>query len=223
MERALLVPGDDPSTEPVVIDLEGSLAELRAVWAVSETTEDIEKTPSDLARLEVLIDRIHPEVVVETGLHFGGSAKWFAERVPQVVTVDIDAESVGNFDGPRNVTVFLGDSVDKAPTIRHMAARFARGKPVMVVLDSDHGTEHVYREACAYARLVTPGSYMVIEDGIYHYLPPGPRWVGNWYDGDPLVASVAFLADHSEFVHDRELEDAYPTTQHPRGWLRRCA
>src|SRR5262249_15769439 len=95
------------------------------------------------------------------------------------------------------------------------------GLPVLVVLDSNHDTKTVFDEMVLYHTLVTPGSYMVVEDGILAYMPIGPWPKGNWFDGDPLQAIQKWLADHREFEVDMELEDQFLITQYPSGWLRK--
>jgi cephalosporin hydroxylase len=208
-----------------VRDLDGTLAFCRSLWT---DTPKSEKLPEDLARHEILIERVKPAVVVETGLHWGYGARWWAQRVPHVVTVERDAQMVRDWHletyGPRplNVTVLDGDSLRRYDdTIAELAPRLANGGPILVVLDSDHGREHVHAEMERYGNLVTPGSYMVVEDGIYHHFPPGPRHVGNFYEGDPLQACERFLADHEDWEVDEELEDLYDRTMNPLGWLRR--
>lgn len=212
-----------------MIDLDGSLAFVRTLW---NDTPKREKHPDDLARHQLLVERIKPAVVIETGLHWGYGARWWAERVPLVITVERDAQMVRDFildehgfgPVPRNITVLDGDSLRRYDDlIAEWAPAWADGRPVMVVLDSDHGREHVHAEMERYGSLVTPGSYMVVEDGIYHYIEPGPRHTGNFYEGDPTQAVQRFLKDHEHegWVIDRELEDAFPCTLNPDGWLRR--
>lgn len=188
------------------------------------------KTPDDLARYELLIDRLHPEVIVETGLYYGGSHIWFAERVPHVISVEHNEETTAGFlrnewglgEPPDNGSVILGDSIARFGDVEHLARRLAGDGPILVILDSDHGTEHVWNEIVRYHTLVTCGSYLVVEDGILHHIGPGPFKEGNWFDGDPLIAIERFLdAQPDQWDVDLELEDMFPTTQHPSGWLRR--
>ena len=40
----------------------------------------------------------------------------------------------------------------------------AAGKPVLVILDSDHSQAHVEAELAAYAPLVPVGCYVIVED-----------------------------------------------------------
>lgn len=210
-----------------MIDVDASVAYCRSLW-----TEDVkpEKHPDDLARHEIILDRVRPQVVVETGLHWGYGARWWADRVRWVVTVERDAQMLYDYHhdthgfGPRpsNVVVIEGDSLCRyADTLAPTAKSLANGKPVLVVLDSDHAREHVHAEMERYCELVTPGSYMVVEDTIYHYIAPGPRHQGNWYEGDALQSVERFLAHHDGWEIDRDLEDAYPVTLNPSGWLRR--
>jgi len=201
-----------------------ALAFTQSLWGADLVRE---KHPDDLARHEILIERIAPAVVIETGLHWGFGARWLAERVPHVVTIDRDAQMIHDWhndthgfgSAPENVAVFAGDSVTRFGDIAHFVEPF--GGPVYVILDSDHGTDHVLREMECYGDLVCPGSYMVVEDGIYHYLPTGRRHEGNWYDGDPVLAVDQFLRTHDGWEVDVELEDAFPVTMNPDGYLRR--
>lgn len=210
-----------------MIDLDASLAYCRTLW---DDKVKPEKHPDDLARHQIIIDRIKPAVVVETGLHWGYGARWWAERVPWVVTVERDAQMLYDWHSdthrfglrPANVVVFGGDSLARYPGIASLAREFAGDGPIVVVLDSDHAREHVHAEMERYGDLVTPGSYMVVEDGIYHYCDPGARHLGNWYDGDPVQAVERFLAVHDGWEIDCELEDAFPVTLNPSGWLRRA-
>lgn len=209
-------------------DLAGSIIELKKVWA---THHRMHKSPDDVKRYEILIDRVKPAVVVETGLLHGGSHQWFADRVPHIINIDSDVQAVQDFrygyrgmgEPPSNGHIIFGDSCLSFPQVKELAERLANGGAIMVVLDSDHSTGTVYSEMCLYSGLVTVGSYMVVEDGILHFMPKGNWPDGNWFDGDPLEAINRWLPDHPEFREDAEIEDLFPTTQHPRGFLRRMS
>ena len=86
----------------------------------------------------------------------------------------------------------------------------------MVLLDSDHSQSHVLKEMEAYGPMVTPGSYLHVQDGVIDVQPmfaharPGP-----------LRAIEAFLAKHTEFEIDQEKVGRFLITHHPKGWLKR--
>jgi cephalosporin hydroxylase len=86
---------------------------------------------------------------------------------------------------------------------------------VLVVLDSDHRRDHVLAELYAYAPLVTPGSYLVVEDTnvnghpVYEEFGPGP-----------MEAVEDFLKDRDDFAADPTREKLL-FTFNPRGWLRK--
>lgn len=198
-------------------DIEGSVNDLLGIFDRGRT---IHKTADDLLRYESIIETVKPQIVVETGLLYAGSACWFAERVPRVICIELHGKHVTEFLAgeygpvPANVTVVHGNSLGDDTTQR-VINEVADAAPVLVVLDSDHGTETVLGELRRYARLATVGSYCVAEDGILaHYS-------GNWFPGSPLEAIDRFLAEDDGFEIDMELEDRYPRTQHPNGFLRR--
>jgi cephalosporin hydroxylase len=96
----------------------------------------------------------------------------------------------------------LGSST--APDVVAEVRRRAKGKRVMVLLDSLHSKEHVAAEIAAYAPLVPVGSYIVVQD-----TPVGP-----------LAAIDEFLEANKNFMADRSRE-RYPDTNSVRGYLRR--
>jgi cephalosporin hydroxylase len=213
-----------------MIDVDGSVAFVRGLW-----NDDVkpEKNPADFTRHQILIDQIQPGIVVETGLHWGYGLRWWAERVPQVITVERDAQMIYDYKRdahglgplPKNVTVFEGDAImrfdDIAAYVRVRRAMSHQPCPIYVVLDSDHGRDHVLREMERYGNLVTPGSYMVVEDTIYHWIAPGPRHEGNFYDGDAFQAVEDFMKTHDGWTIDTVIEDMLDVTLNPSGWLRR--
>jgi cephalosporin hydroxylase len=91
----------------------------------------------------------------------------------------------------------------------------AEGKPTMVVLDSDHSAAHVLAELRAYAPLVTPGCYLIVEDGNVNGHPVEPS-----FGPGPWEATKQFLAESNVFDVDREREK-YLLTFNPTGYLRR--
>jgi cephalosporin hydroxylase len=116
----------------------------------------------------------------------------------------------------QRITYLIGDSASPAivEVVRGIAADTAG--PVLVILDSDHSAAHVARELEAYAPLVSPGSYLLVQDGSIDTL--------SYFKGSrpgPVPAIHEFLARHAEFSIDREKCDRFLITHHPDGWLKR--
>jgi cephalosporin hydroxylase len=175
------------------------------------------KCPLDLWVYQEILFEIRPDLIVETGTYRGGSALFLASMCDllgrgEVVTID-SAKQKGR---PRHkrITYFTGSSTSEA--ILRKVRRRARGKKrVMVILDSGHGEEHVLAELRAYARLVTPGRSLIVEDTNLN---------GHPVEGDhgpgPAEAVVAFLAENGGFVRD-ERREKFLLTFNPGGYLRR--
>jgi cephalosporin hydroxylase len=87
---------------------------------------------------------------------------------------------------------------------------------VIVLLDSDHTKDHVLAELNAYSPLVTPGSYLIVEDTNLNGHPVDPD-----YGPGPMEALDAFLTTHSEFAHDTT-QDKFLLSFNPKGYLKRA-
>jgi cephalosporin hydroxylase len=173
----------------------------------------------DLWTIQETIAELRPALIVETGTNRGGSSLFYAQlfdlmgTAGQVVTVDVHKQH--DLRHPR-VTYLIGDSASPeiVDAVRSMAKNI--GGPVLVVLDSDHSAAHVARELEAYAPFVTPGSYMLVQDGSIDTM----SYFKSSRPG-PVPAIHAFLARHAEFAIDRGKCDRFLITHHPDGWLKR--
>ena len=188
------------------MDLEKSIKSYTRQWAGDP---EFIKLEEDLERYEVVIGRTEPEVIIEAGTYAGKSAAWFADRGPEVITIDINPVSVEH----PGVRFLHGSSID--PDVVNFVAGKINGRRTMVVLDSDHAAMHVAREIELYGPLVTPGCYMVVEDGIAPWAEPLAG------DPGPMAAITALLSDNPDWSHDYEVMDMHPVTMHPLGWWRK--
>lgn len=177
-----------------------------------QSAEGAIKIWEDLNRYRAVIQATRPDVIVECGSWYGGSALWFVGVGVDVVTVDVDARNIcrAAIDHPA-ITIVTGNSAD--PDVAAQVADLVAGRRVMVVLDSDHSPEHVEREIDLYASLVSPGCYLVVEDGIQ-------QWMTNFDGRGPLEAIESRLTGRPEWVRDLLVESMYPITMHPAGWWR---
>ena len=178
------------------------------------------KLPLDLWMYQVILDLVKPGLVIETGTRYGGSALWLGDQLDRighgrVVSIDID-----DFEGKpahSRVDYLVGSSTDPAIIEQIQAMLPSDGSGVVVMLDSDHSRDHVLAEMQLLGPMVTPGSYLIVEDTninghpVYEEFGPGPA-----------EAVTDFLAEHSEFEIDGAKEIFY-FTMHPHGFLRRKA
>jgi cephalosporin hydroxylase len=187
---------------------------LRAAYG--RPPQPCRKIEEDLARYRWIIQQTRPDVIVETGTDTGASAVWFTgvEPHPDVITVDVSAAArvVPDHD---KITFIVGDSA--STEVAELVGYAVHGKRVMVALDSDHSGGHVLQELALYAPLVTPGCYLVVEDGFL-------RW-GNWgglpHVGDPQDAVEHYLVGRAGWQYDLELDHHFGVTLNVYGWWRR--
>ena len=131
----------------------------------------------------------------------------------RIITIDISVAYKQRVDHPR-ITYIHGSSLSDS-TLETVRAAAAGAERVLVLLDSDHSRDHVLAEMRAYAPLVTPGSYLVVEDTNINGHPVAPD-----FGPGPMEALDEFLADDTAFEVDRECEK-FLLTFNPRGDLRR--
>lgn len=206
------------------IDVAASLATFASTAGFTQAHAGLGmwKTTADLDRYRQVIEKTRPEVIVETGTRWGGTAAWLADTFAvQVITVDIAEPSYEAQTWP-GVTFYVGSSTD--PDVAARVAETVAGRRCMVSLDSDHHSPHVETEIRAYGPLVTPGCYLVVEDGLADLVSSKEaRRFGRQIPavGGPLAAVVRELVGTPGWVRDLDVEALTPISHHPAGWWRR--
>lgn len=175
------------------------------------------KCPLDLWIYQEILHEVTPDLIIETGTAHGGSALYFANLMDligrgEIVTIDIQERL--NRPVHSRISYVHGSSI--AADVVARVVEKARGKArVLVVLDSDHAREHVLAELRAFAPLVTPGSYVVVEDTNLNDHPVWPD-----LGPGPMEAVDEFLSNTSEFMID-DAREKFFLTFNPRGYLKR--
>jgi cephalosporin hydroxylase len=175
-------------------------------------------TPLDLWVAQEIIHETEPDIIIETGSAFGGSALFFTSCFGgKVMSVDLQGgEMVPMITHPR-IEFIKGSSLDE-DIIAHLK-KICEGKRVMVFLDSDHSAAHVIKEMEIYGPMVTPGCYMWMHDTIIGGNPITDPYTNG--DPGPMKAVKDFLArPDCGFIADSSREK-YMLTFSPGGWLKR--
>jgi cephalosporin hydroxylase len=177
-----------------------------------------QKCPLDMWIYQEIIFKTKPDLLIETGTAYGGSALFFATFMDtighgHVATVDV-LDVPGRPQHPR-ITYLLGSSTseESIERIRQMAEN---ADSIMVILDSDHSRDHVAKELRLYCDLVTPGNYLVVEDSNVNGHP-----VNRTHGPGPMEALGEFLATNSDFSID-SYQERYMMTFNPKGYLKRA-
>jgi cephalosporin hydroxylase len=176
-----------------------------------------QKCPFDLWIYQELLHELQPEVIVESGTANGGSALFLASICDllgrgEVITIDV----VEYPDRPVHERItYLNGSSTAPETVAHVQELVGKRAPVLVILDSNHERDHVLEELRLYAPLVTPDSYLVVEDSNINGRPVLPD-----FGPGPGEALDAYVAETDGFLVDRSREK-FMLTFNPGGYLRK--
>lgn len=192
--------------------------------------------PEDMLRMQEVIFRVQPDVIIETGVAHGGSLVYYASLCKaigkgRVVGVDIEIrphnrQAIEAHPLAGLITLIEGSSID-AGIVAQVRALVQPGQTTLVILDSNHTYAHVRAELLAYADLVSTGSYIVATDGIMHDLADVPRGQPEWTQDNPSRAACDFAQAQPQFVIEQPQwpfnESALQAniTHWPGAWLRR--
>lgn len=210
--------------------------DTKYVYSFSWMGRPIIQLPEDVLRIQEVIYRVKPDVIIETGVAHGGSLIFYASLFKaigrgRVIGIDIEIRphnrrAIEAHEMKPLITLIEGSSTDPA-IVGEVRSLIKPGETVLVLLDSNHTKAHVMAELEAYGPLVTRGSYIVATDGIMKEVAGAPRTGPDWGWNNPLDAAREFAAKHPEFSLD---EPEFPfnegvvkerVTYWPQGFLKR--
>lgn len=184
--------------------------DTKYVYSFSWLGRPIIQLPEDMIRIQEVIYRIRPNIIIETGIAHGGSIIFYASLLKvmgisgKVIGIDIDIrehnlEALKRHELKNYFELIQGSSID--PKILYEASsHIPDNSTVMVILDSNHTKEHVLSELELYSKLITKGSYIVATDGVMKDLPDAPRSNRDWDLNNPFEAVKEFLKNRNDFI-----------------------
>lgn len=210
--------------------------DAKYVYGFSWLGRPIIQLPEDMVRIQELIFRTKPDVIIETGVAHGGSLIFYAGLCKamdrgRVIGVDIEIRPHNrkaieeHFLFPY-ITLVEGNSIE-GETVSTVRRQIKAGESVLVILDACHTKDHVLEELRAYGPLVSKDSYIVVADGIMEEVVGAPRTQDDWSWNNPRRAALAFVQENPDFAIEQppfpfnEGEIREPVTYWPDGFLRR--
>lgn len=248
-EAGTVLRDEDGATETIPLYSTAGFEELSQLWlkvgwnqkhvyTFTWLGRPIIQLPDDMIRIQEVLHRVEPDLIVECGVAHGGSLIYYASLCKlagrgRVVGIDIEIrphnrEAIEAHPLAPLITLIEGSSTSPE-TVAAVAAEIQPGETVLVILDSDHTREHVRAELEAYAPLVSVDSYLVVMDGIMRLVADTPRGADEWADDNPITAVEEFVAGHPAFLVEQppwpfnESELRANVTHWPQGYLRRVS
>ena len=240
-------PSPDRTTSqlPPSVAVEIGRATLREYWvarALQHTGDSyagvpMSKFPEDLRAYEHLLWLDQPNTVIELGVHYGGAALWFRDRLrtleryghiqrPRVIGVEIDAAAARDHiasadpEWERDIVLIEGDVTDPEMPARVEAAIEPAAR-CLIIEDTAHTYDTTLASLRGFGHLVPDDGFFVVEDGTVdreelRLSPSWPRGVLRAVD-DWLATN-----EGAQFTVRRDLE-IYGLSNHPSGFLQRRA
>ena len=164
--------------------------------------------PEDIIIIQEIIWDCKPDVVIETGIAWGGSVVLYASILEmlgngKVIAVDTvlpqkNIDQIMKYPFSKRIDLVEGSSTDRS-VVEQVKSKIKPGDTVMVILDSNHTHDHVFNELLEYSELVTKGNYLVVSDTIVQEIPKQLHRPRSWGHGNnPRTAVDAFLQENIE-------------------------
>lgn len=205
--------------------------------------------PQDLQAMQEMIWEVKPDLIIETGIAWGGTLVHSASMLAileacdaiekgHVLGIDIDIrphnkKAILAHPLSKKITMLEGSSID-AKIINEVKSFSGDYQKIMVFLDSDHTHNHVLAELEAYAPLVSAGSYCMVGDTVIEGAPDEMLTNRPWCKGNnPKTAVWEYLRRLREegrkgangaplqFEIDKVIEHKIVLTGSPEGFLKR--
>jgi len=193
--------------------------------------------PQDLQALQEIIWEIKPDLIIETGIAWGGSLIYSAAMLAileaceviengQVIGIDVEIrphnkKAILAHPLSKKITMLEGSSIENT-MIEEVHSIAMKKNRVMVCLDSNHTHEHVLAELRGYAPMVSVGSYCMVGDTGLEDLPDGTISGRPWGKGNnPKTAVWEFLKENNNFEIDKTIDSKLIITGSPDGYLKK--
>ena len=163
--------------------------------------------PQDIQTKQELIWEYKPEIIIETGVAWGGSLIFYSTMLGmledsghinngKVIGVEkklkpSNKEKIFSHPLSKRIDIYEGSSISKE--IVKKVSKVAKDKRTIIILDSNHSHKHVLKELKLYSDLIQKNGFIIVEDTAIENLAIHPS-SKNWGQGNsPLSAIKEFL------------------------------
>jgi len=151
------------------------------------------KSPFDYVIYQMIIEEVKPDLIIEIGSFEGGSALYLADLLElhgkgEVHTIDIEDRIDDRVKAHKRIKFF-------SKGWENYDLRLVKDfKSVLVIEDGSHKYQDTLQALIKFSNAVSPGSYLIVEDGIIDELG-----LTREYDGGPVKAIKQFLSENKNF------------------------
>lgn len=186
--------------------------------------------PQDILVTQEIIWKCKPDLIIETGVAWGGSVVLHAailELIGKGEVIAIDSTlpahinlEINKYKFSNRIHLIKGNSVDNS-VISKVQKYISNGKSVSVFLDSNHTHDHVLAELRAYGPLVTVGQYLTVYATAIETLTQPAHRNRPWGPGNsPMSALKYYLEETDRFQIEGILDMKSLCTFAPQGRLK---
>tara|TARA_Y100000768_G_C23975481_1_gene682822 strand:- start:411 stop:1100 length:690 start_codon:yes stop_codon:yes gene_type:complete len=194
--------------------------------------------PQDIVALQEIIWKTKPELIIDVGVAHGGSLLFNASNLHilnqsekkkikrKVLGIEIKLKKKNKKKILKDslssyIDIIEGSSTDKKT--QEQVLKYSKNKKkILVILDSNHTHEHVFKELEFYSKLVSKGSYCIVFDTIIELMPKNFYKDRDWDKGNnPYTAVHSFLKKNKKFVIDETIQNKLEITAALDGYLKR--
>lgn len=203
---------NDPTVRQSALDFINKSDHYNHIYQWTWLDLPIIQMTEDIMAIQEIIWKIKPDVIIETGIAWGGSIVFSASMLQlagkgKVIGVDVvlpqkNIDAMMAYPFSSRINLIEGSSIDK-DTVDKVRAMIEPGQTVMLMLDSNHTHDHVLEELRLYAPMVTAGSYIVVSDTIVEEIGTQGKNPRPWgFGNNPKTATDAYLKTTDRFELD---------------------
>ncbi|MCP4673161.1 MAG: cephalosporin hydroxylase [Desulfobacula sp.] len=222
--------GKDRDLSNSALDLMLNAGKYNYSYNFSWMGRPIIQYPQDMMAMQEIFWEVKPDLVIETGIAHGGSLIMYASFMEllgkgHVLGIDIEIrehnrKEIEKHPMFKRISMLEGSSTsdDLFDKVKEFTCQYDK---VLVVLDSNHTHDHVFKELQLYSTLVCKDSYLVVFDTIIEDMPRDSFPDRSWGKGNnPKTAVREFLENNDRFIIDKQIENKLLITVSPDGFLK---
>ncbi len=185
--------------------------------------------PEDIVLTQEILWETKPDIVIETGIAWGGSLAMYAafqelQGFGRVIGIDVtipehNREAIMKIPVSNRITLIEGSSSD--PEIfRQVAEQIPANSNILLALDSNHTHEHVLAELQLWSPLLQSGNYIIVSATVVEEIPEQTHRQRPWgHRNNPMTAMNSFLFENSDFSNQNSFSNRTYSSFNPKGYL----